>query len=139
MGRGRALALLVLGVLALALTACGRSTPATEADKSRAHAKCKADKEYQAKESEDAEKALDAHCARAACPGKPMIAALCVFRDKTGSPVAEIDSTVAPRDVTTEEAVCDTVRAANAVASFMPIDLYCANDKRCMTCGGSAR
>lgn len=123
----------------MAAIGCAKTAPATEDDKAKAHAACAMDVQYQASESAEAEKTLDAYCAHADCPGKPTITALCIFRDPGGAPLAEINSTIQPRDTANEEAACDTVRASGAISMFQDLDLYCKNDKRCMTCGSGAR
>ncbi len=115
---------------------CARTTTATDDDRTRAHARCAKDPEYQADESAKAEKAFAAHCAKNACAGKEWIAALCIYRKPSGgSPLAEIESTIAQGDTESEEAACHTVRASGAVASFFPLDVYCKGGKRCMACG----
>ena len=94
------------------------------------------DPEYQADESAKAEKALAAHCAKKECAGKEWIAALCIYRKPSGgSPLAEIESTIARGDTASEETACHTVRASGAVASFFPLDVYCKGGKRCMARG----
>lgn len=125
-----------VAALAVVVWGCGRTVPATEEDRTRAHAACAKDHEYQASESAEAEKALDAYCAHADCPGKANVTALCIFRDASGGPLAEVNSTIRSGDTEAEEAVCKTVRTSGAIASFVPLDVYCKNDKRCMACGG---
>ena len=124
-------------VVTLLLSAgCARTSAATDDDRTRAHARCAKDPEYQADESAKAEKALAAHCAKKECAGKEWIAALCIYRKPSGgSPLAEIESTIARGDTASEEAACHTVRASGAVASFFPLDVYCKGGKRCMACG----
>ncbi len=119
----------------LLLSACAKTTVATDDDKTRAHARCAKDTEYQASESADAEKTFADHCAKNACPGKDYVAALCVYRDPGGGPIAEVESTIAKGDSENEQAVCHSVRAASAVARFVPLDVYCKDGKRCMACG----
>lgn len=119
----------------LFVLACTKTTTATEDDKTRAHARCAKDHEFQATESATAEKDLATYCAKGSCPGQEWIAALCIYRDSGGGPVAEIEATIAPGDSASEEAVCHAVRASHAVASFMPLDVYCKGGKRCMACG----
>lgn len=138
--RGRS-ALVVLG-FACTLTGCFRSSAdATESDKTRARAACAKDPEYQEQESEEAETTLARYCADHACPGRAKIAALCVFRSKKaqGGASYEAETTIAPGDSATEQQVCTTVRKAGAVPFFGVLEVYCKNDKRCMTCGGSGR
>ena len=129
----------VILLAALAMIGCRKTAPATDDDRARAHAACAKDKEYQAAESAEAEAALETYCAHAECPGKSMITALCIFRDTGGAPLAEINSTIVPRDTANEEATCNTVRASGAIPQFEDLDLYCKNDKRCMACGNTAR
>ena len=142
MGLARQHSMLVAIGFACTLTACFRSSAdATESDKTRAHERCAKDPEYQEKESDDAERRLDKYCSDHDCPGRGKIAALCVFRSNKAQSGAsyEVETTIAPGDSTTEQQVCTTIRKASAYPFFGVIEVYCKNDKRCMTCGGGGR
>lgn len=135
-------ALTALTAFALGSTGCSRSPDATDGAKARARAACERDPAYAPREAQAAEKALDAYCAKSPCPGKEKLAAVCAFKTKDrpqSPPIYELMTTIGRGDTEREGALCKTVRASQAIASFDQLDLYCSNGKRCMTCGGNNR